>query len=86
MPEPGREETVRVVALDKNFHMKCYKCEVRVSVAPEGRLVYGDTARWPGGGQGQPAVLRVVIGRAQALPALMFRSLREEGVGFLWGH
>uniref|UniRef100_A0A480Q9L7 Zyxin n=2 Tax=Sus scrofa TaxID=9823 RepID=A0A480Q9L7_PIG len=28
MPEPGREETVRVVALDKNFHMKCYKCEV----------------------------------------------------------
>ncbi|XP_043727989.1 zyxin isoform X1 [Cervus elaphus] len=27
MPEPGREETVRVVALDKNFHMKCYKCE-----------------------------------------------------------
>lgn len=28
MPEPGRDETVRVVALDKNFHMKCYKCEV----------------------------------------------------------
>ncbi|XP_045421134.1 zyxin [Lemur catta] len=27
MPEPGRDETVRVVALDKNFHMKCYKCE-----------------------------------------------------------
>lgn len=27
MPEPGREETVRVVALDKNFHMKCYRCE-----------------------------------------------------------
>ncbi|XP_045144840.1 zyxin, partial [Echinops telfairi] len=27
-PEPGRDETVRVVALDKNFHMKCYKCEV----------------------------------------------------------
>ncbi|XP_075414874.1 zyxin [Tenrec ecaudatus] len=26
-PEPGRDETVRVVALDKNFHMKCYKCE-----------------------------------------------------------
>lgn len=34
MPEPGREETVRVVALDKNFHMKCYKCEVSVAVAP----------------------------------------------------
>ncbi|XP_017366785.1 zyxin isoform X3 [Cebus imitator] len=27
MPEPGKDETVRVVALDKNFHMKCYKCE-----------------------------------------------------------
>ncbi|XP_043935796.1 zyxin isoform X2 [Protopterus annectens] len=27
MPEPGKEETVRVVALEKNFHMKCYKCE-----------------------------------------------------------
>ncbi|KAM4874582.1 zyxin [Thomomys bottae] len=27
MPEPGCDETVRVVALEKNFHMKCYKCE-----------------------------------------------------------
>ncbi|XP_069506412.1 zyxin isoform X2 [Ambystoma mexicanum] len=27
MPETGKEETVRVVALEKNFHMKCYKCE-----------------------------------------------------------
>ncbi|XP_069098762.1 zyxin [Pleurodeles waltl] len=27
MPEAGKEETVRVVALEKNFHMKCYKCE-----------------------------------------------------------
>ncbi|XP_060052734.1 zyxin isoform X3 [Erinaceus europaeus] len=27
MPEPGKEETVRVVALDKNFHMRCYRCE-----------------------------------------------------------
>ncbi|KAG9465511.1 hypothetical protein GDO78_018171 [Eleutherodactylus coqui] len=26
-PEPGRDETVRVVALEKNFHMMCYKCE-----------------------------------------------------------
>lgn len=43
MPEPGREETVRVVALDKNFHMKCYKCEVGCTPRPEplgdGRLV-----------------------------------------------
>jgi len=28
MPEPGQEETVRVVALDRSFHVKCYKCEV----------------------------------------------------------
>ncbi|XP_053226426.1 zyxin isoform X2 [Podarcis raffonei] len=27
MPEPGKDETVRVVALEKNFHMKCYRCE-----------------------------------------------------------
>lgn len=30
MPEPGQEETVRVVALDRSFHFKCYKCEVSV--------------------------------------------------------
>lgn len=29
MPEPGEEETVRVVALDHSFHIQCYKCEVR---------------------------------------------------------
>lgn len=29
IPAPGSEETVRVVALDKNFHLKCYRCEVR---------------------------------------------------------
>lgn len=28
MPEPGKEETVRVVALDRSFHVSCYKCEV----------------------------------------------------------
>lgn len=27
MPEPGQEETVRVVALDRSFHVHCYKCE-----------------------------------------------------------
>ncbi|CAL8137266.1 unnamed protein product [Orchesella dallaii] len=27
MPEPGKEETVRVVALDRSFHVNCYKCE-----------------------------------------------------------
>lgn len=28
MPDPGEEETVRVVALDRSFHFECYKCEV----------------------------------------------------------
>lgn len=28
MPEPGQEETVRIVALDRSFHIGCYKCEV----------------------------------------------------------
>lgn len=28
MPEPGEDETVRVVALDRSFHVECYKCEV----------------------------------------------------------
>ncbi|XP_076306589.1 uncharacterized protein LOC143223063 isoform X2 [Tachypleus tridentatus] len=27
MPEPGQQETVRVVALDRSFHVKCYRCE-----------------------------------------------------------
>ncbi|XP_016838527.1 thyroid receptor-interacting protein 6 isoform X3 [Nasonia vitripennis] len=27
MPEPGEDETVRVVALDRSFHTQCYKCE-----------------------------------------------------------
>lgn len=27
MPEPGQEQTVRVVALDRSFHVQCYKCE-----------------------------------------------------------
>ncbi|XP_014224949.1 lipoma-preferred partner homolog [Trichogramma pretiosum] len=27
MPKPGEDETVRVVALDRSFHIQCYKCE-----------------------------------------------------------
>ncbi|XP_033641825.1 lipoma-preferred partner homolog isoform X2 [Asterias rubens] len=27
MPESGQEETVRIVALDRSFHVGCYKCE-----------------------------------------------------------
>ncbi|XP_070138656.1 zyxin isoform X2 [Drosophila bipectinata] len=30
MPESGQEETVRVVALDRSFHLGCYKCEVNI--------------------------------------------------------
>lgn len=32
MPEPGQEETVRVVALDRSFHIQCYKCEVSILI------------------------------------------------------
>lgn len=28
MPEQGQEETVRIVALDRSFHVNCYVCEV----------------------------------------------------------
>lgn len=38
MPEPGKDETVRVVALEKNFHMKCYKCEVSRRGGPAPRV------------------------------------------------
>lgn len=27
--EPNQPETVRVVALDRSFHIRCYRCEVR---------------------------------------------------------
>ncbi len=29
MPSQGQEETVRIVAMDRSFHIGCYKCEVR---------------------------------------------------------
>ena len=32
MPAPGQEETVRIVALDRDFHVQCYRCEVCVCV------------------------------------------------------
>lgn len=43
MPEPGQDETVRVVALDRSFHIKCYKCEdcgLVLSSEAEGRGCY----------------------------------------------
>ncbi|XP_035223164.1 lipoma-preferred partner homolog isoform X1 [Stegodyphus dumicola] len=39
MPEHGKEETVRVVALDRSFHVQCYRCEdcgLRLSSEAEG--------------------------------------------------
>lgn len=27
MPAPGQEETIRIVALDRDFHVQCYRCE-----------------------------------------------------------
>ncbi|XP_013788050.1 lipoma-preferred partner homolog isoform X3 [Limulus polyphemus] len=32
MPEPGHQEIIRVVALDKSFHVNCYRCEVSCAV------------------------------------------------------
>lgn len=43
LPEPGQEETVRVVALDRSFHLQCYKCEdcgLALSSSAEGRGCY----------------------------------------------
>eukprot|EP00062_Callorhinchus_milii_P027889 gi/632991742/ref/XP_007884766.1/ PREDICTED: thyroid receptor-interacting protein 6-like [Callorhinchus milii] len=43
MPEPGQEETVRIVALDRSFHVNCYKCEdcgLILSSEGEGRGCY----------------------------------------------
>lgn len=32
MPAPGQEETVRIVALDRDFHVQCYRCEVSMLI------------------------------------------------------
>ncbi|KAH8385429.1 hypothetical protein KR009_002221 [Drosophila setifemur] len=43
MPETGQEETVRVVALDRSFHLECYKCEdcgLLLSSEADGRGCY----------------------------------------------
>ena len=34
-PQPGQEETVRVVALEKSFHVDCYICKVSVHICEE---------------------------------------------------
>lgn len=43
MPEEGEEETVRVVALDRSFHVRCYRCEdcgMLLTSEAEGRGCY----------------------------------------------
>ncbi|KAK2191372.1 hypothetical protein NP493_53g06016 [Ridgeia piscesae] len=43
MPQPGNEETVRIVAMDKSFHVECYRCEdcgMTLSSEVEGRGCY----------------------------------------------
>ncbi|RWS30723.1 lipoma-preferred partner-like protein [Leptotrombidium deliense] len=43
MPEAGQQETVRIVALDRSFHVNCYKCEdcgLVLSSEAEGRGCY----------------------------------------------
>ncbi|XP_036369609.1 uncharacterized protein LOC115224746 isoform X2 [Octopus sinensis] len=43
MPDPGKEETVRVVAMDRSFHVHCYCCEdcgMLLSSEAEGRGCY----------------------------------------------
>lgn len=43
VPEPGKQETVRVVALDRSFHVDCYKCEdcdLQLSSEAEGHGCY----------------------------------------------
>lgn len=56
MPEPGQEETVRIVALDRSFHIGCYKCEVRGPGPGEEEFLGSRLAgcsrtqrSWPGG-------------------------------------
>ncbi|XP_061096884.1 lipoma-preferred partner isoform X3 [Conger conger] len=36
MPTPGQEETVRIVSLDRDFHVQCYHCEDCNSLLSEG--------------------------------------------------
>ncbi|BFZ23299.1 hypothetical protein BsWGS_26338 [Bradybaena similaris] len=43
MPEPGQDETVRIVAMDKSFHVGCYLCEdckCQLSSEAEGQGCY----------------------------------------------
>ena len=36
LPNQGQEETVRIVALDRSYHIECYRCEVRLTMKQKG--------------------------------------------------
>lgn len=43
MPQVGQDETVRIVAMDRSFHVDCYRCEdcgIQLSSEAEGRGCY----------------------------------------------
>ncbi|KAK7093656.1 lipoma-preferred partner homolog [Littorina saxatilis] len=43
MPRQGEDETIRIVAMDKSFHIECYRCEdcgLQLSSEAEGRGCY----------------------------------------------
>lgn len=35
LPNDGEEETLRIVALDRNYHLDCYRCEVNEQIILE---------------------------------------------------
>lgn len=40
MPAPGQEETVRIVALDRDFHVQCYRCEVSIQTTSKDKKLW----------------------------------------------
>lgn len=89
MPEPGRDETVRVVALDKNFHMKCYKCEVsRPSWSFRGHFEpwkNQGTSQW----EGRAGALACLCAHVYVWAGLGVSEVRaarssQNGVGIAW--
>uniref|UniRef100_A0A670KG37 LIM zinc-binding domain-containing protein n=1 Tax=Podarcis muralis TaxID=64176 RepID=A0A670KG37_PODMU len=47
MPAQGQEETVRIVALDRDFHVECYRCEVSIFCACRGCAVHRSVVKVP---------------------------------------
>ena len=49
MPKQGEDETIRIVAMDKSFHIECYRCEVSTSTTG---LIGSPESGLPGFGMG----------------------------------